>query len=447
MSDVLSCIVIVILGVTVATVGTMRASRMERTYVPMSLLMHFVLAIANYEIMERVFVISDVHGYLEGGEVLASLIEVHPLHWTFEIAKAACFLPSELPQGTGPTGNMVSAAAIGLVLTRSVWGIFLLFAGMSFLGKWALFRAVRDELKTLDERAIAFVTMLVPSYVFWTSGLVKEAFAMAGLGVLVRGAQLLLRAFNLTALVFVVCGLLVVADFKPYFLLSFVVGVGFWILFAKIERAPKFAPVILVIGLVVGVGGLVLLGKQFEDYSIDNLGQSIARQQAWVRETQGGSDYAIGDATQRSLAGQAVYAPIALVTTFARPFPTEARGLTSAISSIEMLLMTILLLRALARTGLRRAGREVLSNGMLIFAAAFLLIGGTGVGLATTNLGTLSRYRTPLLPFYALLIVVFQQAAARRVSPPRPRMPLRLHRRLARSSTLENQASKGSVTR
>jgi hypothetical protein len=34
---------------------------------------------------------------------------------------------------------------------------------------------------------------------------------------------------------------------------------------------------------------------------------------------------------------------------------------------------------------------------------------GIGVGLTTTNLGTLSRYRMPLVPFFGLLLMALAQ--------------------------------------
>jgi hypothetical protein len=42
-----------------------------------------------------------------------------------------------------------------------------------------------------------------------------------------------------------------------------------------------------------------------------------------------------------------------------------------------------------------------------------VLLFGMAVGLTTTNLGTLSRYRMPLVPFFAALLVLFMDADKR----------------------------------
>jgi hypothetical protein len=42
----------------------------------------------------------------------------------------------------------------------------------------------------------------------------------------------------------------------------------------------------------------------------------------------------------------------------------------------------------------------------LVFCVVFVIAFGIAVGLTSTNLGTLSRYRSPLLPFFVVLLLV-----------------------------------------
>jgi len=42
------------------------------------------------------------------------------------------------------------------------------------------------------------------------------------------------------------------------------------------------------------------------------------------------------------------------------------------------------------------------------------------VGLATTNLGTLSRYRMPMMPFYVTFILLLGQQLTERTRTPQP---------------------------
>ena len=49
----------------------------------------------------------------------------------------------------------------------------------------------------------------------------------------------------------------------------------------------------------------------------------------------------------------------------------------------------------------------------LTFCAVFVLTFAVAVGLSTLNLGTLSRYRIPMMPFFTVLLFVLGQQAKR----------------------------------
>jgi hypothetical protein len=45
-------------------------------------------------------------------------------------------------------------------------------------------------------------------------------------------------------------------------------------------------------------------------------------------------------------------------------------------------------------------------NPVLLFCIVFVITMGVAIGLASSNLGTLSRYRMPMMPFFAALLFV-----------------------------------------
>jgi hypothetical protein len=335
---------------------------------------------------------------------------VDSARWSVELLKLVVHLPTTLPVEPGPTMSMTAVTALGVHVTGSVWALFLLCMVPSFLGKWALYVGMRDELRPKDPRPLLVSALLIPSCVFWSSGLVKEAFTIAGLGALFRGTQLLMRHISFWGAVLVVYGAALVGAFKPFFLFSFLLGTVLWIVFAKIKQAPGLAPFVLLGAGVIAVVGVAFLGTKYEEFALENVTESIARHQQYGAIAAEGSSYAMGDAEARSPAAQAAYAPLALATTLFRPLPFEIRNMTSAIAAAELALLTYLLVTTLRRVGVRRASKKMLESPVLIFALAFTLVSATGVGLATTNFGTLSRYRTPLLPFYAVLIVAVRAA-------------------------------------
>jgi hypothetical protein len=51
-------------------------------------------------------------------------------------------------------------------------------------------------------------------------------------------------------------------------------------------------------------------------------------------------------------------------------------------------------------------GGSDMEEPFLVFCVVFVITFGIAVGLTSTNLGTLSRYRSPILPFFAVLLLV-----------------------------------------
>src|SRR5690606_27940309 len=119
----------------------------------------------------------------------------------------------------------------------------------------------------------------------------------------------------------------------------------------------------------------------------------------------GASYYAMGvDST--SLAAQIAVAPLAVVTALFRPPPFEANNGLACAASLEALAGACLVVQIVIRTGPRRAFSTLMSTPVLAAALVFAILFGMGVGLATTNFGSLSRYRMPLIPFWATLVLV-----------------------------------------
>lgn len=439
MQDVISSIVVILFGFLMVAVISGFSPQKDRVPVLFALAMHFGFAIASYWIMENIFFISDVHAYVEDGQSLHRLLDARPIHWGIEFFKLLCRLPNELTPDAGPTERMVVVASLGMYAVNSVWALFLLCTLVSFFGKWAMYVAFRDELAFEDSRPILIAAMLIPSCVYWTSGLVKECFAMAGVGFLFRGAQLLLKGFNPLGVPILLLGFVLVGGFKPFFLFAFVVAAAFWILFAKVKRNMlALAPFVFAIGFGVAIVGIAFLGTQFKEFAVDKVAETVAEHQHYAAEAEGGSNYRMGDGNARSFGGQLAFAPLALFTTLARPLPFEVHNVTSAIACGELLVMTALLLSSLRRSGIRGAWRNIFGRPPLVFAFVFTLTAATAVGLATANFGTLSRYRTPLLPFYAVLIVGLRHAerSAGVPAPVEPEVPPARAAALARALKL-----------
>lgn len=434
MSDLLACCLVVVVLVLAAGVVSRRFSDWERRWLWVALLAHIVAAFAHVFAVQEVLGGGDMLAYHQFGILLADMLRESPIEasWLLlqEIFHKKTFL---LPADTlgGSTGAMFAISGfVAYFANDSLWAACILVSGVSLLGRLALYRAIRSELHADHQRRAFCGCLLVPSVVFWSSGLLKESIATAGLGFAVFGGHVvatkrgLLR--GLPALVVGTCAVIVV---KPYLLLPAGVAAGLWLHFdghrpRELRRARTFRFGSAIVGAGVALSVLLGVGRIFPQFDVASLADETARMQSLVDLTYGNTDYELADGRTATLAGQISVIPVALATALFRPTLTDIKSPQIAIAAAETLVAALLLLWVLFTVGPLEVARRIRSEPILVFSVVLALGIAVGVGLATTNLGSLSRYRAPMMPFYAVTLLVLARRARpisqpANVAPPR----------------------------
>jgi hypothetical protein len=175
-------------------------------------------------------------------------------------------------------------------------------------------------------------------------------------------------------------------------------------------------PAYFVAAGVVGIGGIVLLGHYFPEYALETLTTRTAELQQLGRTHRGGSSYELAGEIPTTLAGQFAYAPAALASALFRPALFEVHNLLMLVNALETTAFTVLFARILLQRNVGHLRREISAQPFLVFCVVFVVAFGIAVGLATSNLGTLSRYRSPLLPFFVVLLLVLGKPLGARSS-------------------------------
>ncbi|RAL20710.1 hypothetical protein DL240_15445 [Lujinxingia litoralis] len=418
MNEVFACTILIFCGVFVLFVGQTRLPQDDRRFVWLSFWAHviaaFVLIVLTYEFFGR----GDMEVYYGYGEALADYIRVDPLRWGPEVLRLILQQPAEIPmelfgmEGTSTT-TMIGITAFLLILTgSSMFGCGLILSFVSFSGQMAMYRAFSAHVGPELRVQVLVATLLVPSAVFWTSGVVKEAVAMGGLGWMIYGMHRLLSGRGKGwALMWLAAGAVAVAVVKSYILFPMVAAGGVWWYWRRslatsgsVAIAKK--PMQLAALGAVAVGGMIGLGQLFPQYSLDSLAEETANLQYQGERIQGGSSYSMGDGATTSLGGQLMFAPVAITASLFRPFLFEAHNAVAAINAVETTLVLFLWVRIFWNRGARGAWRALRASPAMMFCVVFVLLFGLGVGLATTNLGTLSRYRVPMMPMYLLVLLI-----------------------------------------
>jgi heme A synthase len=201
---------------------------------------------------------------------------------------------------------------------------------------------------------------------------------------------------------------------KPYVLFPMVIAIAVWT-FVSRQRAAhrrielRVGPMLLAITLAVV--GLLALGSLFPAFSLEHIAEQAQQQQmAWDRPADS-SAVEIG-AGQSSFASQIPFVPLALANSLFRPFLFEARNITMLAASIETTVLTFLVVRMFWQTRYSVVRDAILTSPLMAASVTFVFVFGIAVGLTTLNLGSLSRYRLPMVPYY----VIFVSVLSRRMS-------------------------------
>lgn len=116
---------------------------------------------------------------------------------------------------------------------------------LSLVGTYQLVIGLRDLIK-LKNSIIFWIIILIPSVIFWTSGMLKEPILFLGFSILFRG--ILDNISRGKRFLLLVLGIIILLGFKPYVLLCLIPSL-FFLIFFKIF--PKFK-------LVSSISALIL---------------------------------------------------------------------------------------------------------------------------------------------------------------------------------------------
>jgi hypothetical protein len=296
---------------------------------------------------------------------------------------------------------MIRFSALVRLFSFGVYHVHTVFASfLSLIGLVALYKAFIGALPGMG-RVLTAGTFLWPSVLFWGSAPIKEALLFLGLGLFLLNAFRLMQGpLHWTGWLALLFGILLQAVLKSYVLLVLLPGLfALWWCRRTADRRAllKFAT-------VYAACLLIALGLPLLDHNLDALSLIQGKQEDMlgvVRLAAPGS-YIAGTPLTPDLGSFIAQAPHAVYLTFLSPLTTWDLGAMGAIGALENLLLVLLLPAAL---WVRRPLGEI-DLPLLFFCLGFCLLLGLLIGWTTPVVGALVRYRVPLLPFYAIALLL-----------------------------------------
>ncbi|WP_462240370.1 hypothetical protein [Ferruginibacter sp.] len=294
----------------------------------------------------------------------------------------------------------------------------LIFSLLAFTGAWKLFLFFYEQYPHMH-RKFAIAILYLPTFVFWSSGILKDSICIASIGWITYSLyQLFVRKtdFIKSTILLIFFGYLLWV-IKPYILISYVPFFSLYLILKNVNMVSSkmlkliLAPVLIIGSMVAFSQIMSKLKDELGQYAADGLAKNIKTQNdAYESQAgKGGSMFSYGTEFDGSVGGLVKMAPIFVATTFFRPFIWESRKLTTLLSSFEGMALLIFTLSVFFKAGFKTVFQTLTKNPLAMYCFLFAVIFALFVGATTLNFGTLCRYKIPCMPFYVIAIFLIQE--------------------------------------
>ncbi len=297
----------------------------------------------------------------------------------------------------------------------------VIFACIAYTGVWKLFLFFYEQCPHLHKK-FAIAILYFPTFVFWSSGILKDTLCIAALGWVTYALyELLYRKKGLikNSIILFIFGYLL-CILKVYILISYV---PFFILFIILKNMEiiknKFLRYLLAPAIIIGcMFGFTRVLNSFDEelgaYAVKDLTKSIQHLNGAFIAMNGNetaeSNFDLGAEFDGSFKGLIKLAPVAIATTFFRPFLWESHKASQLLASVESLILMFFTLYIIFKCGLRPLIKLVLTDPLIMYCFLFSFVFALFVGASTLNFGTLVRYKIPCLPFYTIsLFLIYEK--------------------------------------
>ncbi|RYF85490.1 MAG: hypothetical protein EON98_06435 [Chitinophagaceae bacterium] len=267
----------------------------------------------------------------------------------------------------------------------------IFYSFISMFGPIALYRVMNDVFPA-KKLPILLSTFLVPSVLYWTSGVHKDGVIFVGLAFVIYHMYFGLKVnrFSFLRVLSILLGLVLVLALRNFMIIPVLPALFAWVLASKL----KFRPV-LVFASVYVLFILVFFTAKFLHPRLNMPEEVVARQEAFLGL--GGGSAVDVKKLEPTFPSFVANAPQAFALSTIRPYPSDVKHLLSLAAAIEI---NFLLLLFVAFLFWRTNGKPM--SPFLAFCLFFSFSVLMMIGYSVNILGAIVRYRSIVL---SLLII------------------------------------------
>ena len=270
----------------------------------------------------------------------------------------------------------------------------IFYSFISLFGPLAIFRVMNDVFPG-KKIAILLATFLIPSFIYWTSGIHKEGLIFLGLGLIIYGIYFSLKERKATAkrISMILMGLLTLLVLRNFLLFIILPALLSWFLAA---RWPKYS--IFVFSTVYIVFITLFFTSRYVFPQFDFPQAVVTKQQDFLK-LKGGSAVPMNELEPTAISFLKNI-PQAINLSTIRPLPGDVNHILSLAAAVEI---EILLLLFLLFLFFRKS--NVQSKELIYFCVFYGFSVLLTIGFTVNNLGAIVRYRSIIIPLIIIPLV------------------------------------------
>jgi hypothetical protein len=424
--DIVVAAILVALVVLLGVVACRRSS--DSRIIVAALLTKLAACLAYAGIVVFFYGFGDTLWYHEAGSERADVLRKDLVYGSADYLSRD---PFYWPEGDSTTRMESLSGLVHFLFWDSFLASSVLFALAGFAGQLLLYRTFVVRYPDPQLRNWwRFGLLFFPSLTFWSAGMLKESLGICGLGCTFWAIHRLLQKPSAGSALLGLAGAYVLYLYRPQVLPVLSIALVPWLLIES-WRAPAAGrsdgPVSLrwVMPALVGclcLAALAMMLQSDSGLSVAELPDRLEQDRTAYEQVEAGSTLEAPVSFEASWGGILRSWPVALFVTMFRPFLWETSGsVLQLFAALENLFLALMSLRAAFLVVLHpRVGWRALHSPMFLSCVIFVVLFGCAVGIATPNLGTLSRYRIPLIPFYMAALIIVESCRLRASLQARP---------------------------
>lgn len=301
--------------------------------------------------------------------------------------------------------------------------ITLIFSMISFSGVWRLYKFFYEQYPHLHKQ-LAIAILFLPTFVFWSSGILKDPICTGMIGWLTYAIYKVLvkkEALVKNFIIILISGY-ILALVKTYILASYLPFLLLFIILSALKNIKQKAvrAILLVLILLISAGSFYViegrLKEEMGSLALDKLAASVKNtQENFINLSDlAESSFSLGVEFDGSNSSLLKIAPAGIVATLFRPYLWESKKISTLLSSFESLALMLFTVYVFFKSGPFQFIGSIIKDPMILYCFLFAILFALFVGVTTLNFGTLVRYKIPCMPFYIIALVLILERSKTR---------------------------------